>query len=107
MFSDSEYFAMRTLITVCILSMTADLCLLYQIGSPSYGYIYAFKLLPVLVVLMGIIPIVSLGTKWLDSSNERTVRVAWCMALFMPICLWEIGNTMLMHIAKVGGCSGC
>ena len=106
-FSDSEYFSIRTLITVCILTMTAALGLLYQIGSPSDGYIYAFKLLPVLVVLTGIIPIGLLRTKWVDSSDKRTVGVACCLGLVMPYCLWEIGNAIVLHIAKLGGCNGC
>jgi len=84
--------------------MTAALGVLYQIGSPFYGYELALKLLPVLVVLMGIIPLVLLRTKWVNTSDRQAVGAAWCLALVMPFCLWEIGNTMVMQIAKVGGC---
>jgi len=97
---------MRTLITLSILAMTVGLGLLYQVGSPRNGYEDALKLLPVLVFVMAIIPIVLLKTKWIDRSNKEVVRAAYCLALVMPFCLWQVGYTLVMQIASVGGCFG-
>jgi hypothetical protein len=101
-----ELNAMKTLIIVSTFAMTAALCLLYQVGSPRYGFEDALKLLPVLVLMMAIVPIVLLKTKCVDRSNKDVVRAACCLALVMPFCLWQVGYILVMQIASVGGCFG-
>lgn len=97
---------MRILVSVSLLVFAISLFILYQIGLPRYGFENAFKLMPVLLLIMAIIPIALLKTRLVDSSNKQTVRYACCLAVVMPLCLWQVGNILVMQIASVGGCFG-
>jgi hypothetical protein len=97
-----EFVAMSTLITVCILAITTAFAVLYQLGSPCDGFSDGVKWLPGLVLVMAIIPLGLLRTKWVDSSDKQVMRAAFCLTLIMPVCLWQIGYTLLVHISYFG-----
>lgn len=97
---------MRILVSVSLLVFVISLVILYQIGLPRYGFENAFKLMPVLLLVMALVPIALLKTRWVDANNKQTVRYACCLALVMPLCLWQVGHILVMQIASVGGCFG-
>lgn len=97
---------MKVLVSVSLLVFAISLVILYQIGLPHYGFENAFKLMPLLVLIMATIPVALLKTRWVDAKNKQTIGYACCLSLVMPLCLWQVGNILVMQIASVGGCFG-
>jgi hypothetical protein len=95
---------LKVLVSVSLLVFAISLVILYQIGLPHYGFEKAYRLMPALLLMMAITPIALLKTRWVDAKNKQTVGYACCLALVMPLCLWQIGNILVMQIASVGGC---
>lgn len=93
---------MKVLLIVCGIAICAAFAVLYQMGLPRDGFLEAQALLPKLALALAILPIIFLPTKWIDTTNKRTLCTAYALALLMPFCLWQFGYPMLSAIGSLG-----